>query len=334
MSQPITTPDQFPSFFRQDTVKQIESHVANHKNIQLISIPGSGKSIMLRYLALQSTPNLNYVYLDLNLVYPKSTSKFIDYILPHIQPFADKKTVILLDSFDQSISPPDNDFFNWLYSIHTQNRSQLNFIFSTDIPLTELNTLHPFGKLSNLLTDAIIHLPPLSNLESDWFVSDTARQIGKSLTQTQKNHLITISGGHMQTLKRLVETMDDPEPNVRLHLHFKQLQDYVSKLNSHQLTLAIPAFNDYISTTNRSTDPNELFTPNEKKVYDLLQSKLNSMVDRSTIIEHIWGNSADTTISDHALDQLIHRLKSKLNPSNLPEKIITVRARGHKLVIK
>ena len=73
-------------------------------------------------------------------------------------------------------------------------------------------------------------------------------------------------------------------------------------------------------------------TKNEAKILELLLERKGQMVERSESIEKIWGEKG-LEISDHAYDQLIHRLKIKLNGSSPKLEINTIKGRGHTISI-
>lgn len=53
------------------------------------------------------------------------------------------------------------------------------------------------------------------------------------------------------------------------------------------------------------------------------------IIDREDLITQVWGEKA-LDIADHALDQLIHRLKIKVALEGY--KIETIKGRGHRLI--
>ncbi len=336
MSLNQTTLFKIPADFRAQTTGFLLKQVELGRNVQFIGSIGSGKSLLLRTLA-KNYPE-KFIYLDL----------LVD-SLPHSQLniSPDHPQALIIDDLDTLLNtptPPIN-IFNWIYGIQNHYRDRLCVIAGTNMPTTDIESLEKIGRLGKLMSEVIYFLPPLSESDSNWFIRESARQSEKELSSKDIHQLHLDSGGHMQTLKRLTETFGDPEPNLRLSHHFHQFHQYISKFKFHPEYLqamflkdssgnwTIPAFQKYLNTLPPESDvnPDELFTKNEAQALDILRSHANSLVTRDDLIKALWGDSADTSISDHALDQLIHRIKEKLRSSASKENIVTIRGRGHKL---
>jgi DNA-binding winged helix-turn-helix (wHTH) protein len=75
-------------------------------------------------------------------------------------------------------------------------------------------------------------------------------------------------------------------------------------------------------------------TSSEFKLLSFLISNKDKIVQKEDIINAVWGEKTTTLgVSDQALDQLIFRLRKKIeNNPNKPEHIITVKGRGFKFV--
>jgi DNA-binding response OmpR family regulator len=74
-----------------------------------------------------------------------------------------------------------------------------------------------------------------------------------------------------------------------------------------------------------------------KKEYDLLvllYRNTGNICSRDEIIEAVWPESRDTSaISDATIDQLIHRLREKVEPEPArPSRIVSKKAFGYMLV--
>lgn len=116
-------------------------------------------------------------------------------------------------------------------------------------------------------------------------------------------------------------------------------------------TITIPLFANYV-TTQLSKQPDQKIVYDEttnsiRKGNDLLSDMLTNsefrllkllllhegmIVERNQIIDAVWGNLASTQgVSEQALDQLIFRLRKKIEeePTN-PEHIVTIKGRGIK----
>ena len=77
----------------------------------------------------------------------------------------------------------------------------------------------------------------------------------------------------------------------------------------------------------------EALTELEYKLLLLLYSRLNKIVDKYTIVTHVWGENYLDSVDDARIEKLMSRLRSKVEPgADEPKYLITLRGRGYKLV--
>lgn len=94
-----------------------------------------------------------------------------------------------------------------------------------------------------------------------------------------------------------------------------------------------PFFKDFITEKNRDTDEEEVeLSKKEFTLFTLLETRINSICDRDTIIETVWPEYEETGVSDWTIDRLVARLRNKLKLRQSPNVIVTVKTRGYKMV--
>jgi len=77
----------------------------------------------------------------------------------------------------------------------------------------------------------------------------------------------------------------------------------------------------------------EPLTELEYKLLLLLYGRLNKIVDKYTIVTHVWGENYLDSVDDARIEKLVSRLRSKVEPgADEPKYLITLRGRGYKLV--
>jgi hypothetical protein len=331
-----------PTTFRSFTTAEIQTSIRAGKNLQLVGPIGSGKSFYLRFLTL-SLPNFQYI--DLDLIPEKNSNSIISYLQPFFQfPNSDSK-VIAFDSFETLASPALADLHNWLFSQYNLHRYQLSYIFASNLPIISLKKLETFHHLDQLISQKIVYLPPLSYDDAIWFIDDCMARIDKKLTLNQKENYFKLSGGYMQTLKRLVEAEEDFQHDIHLNYHLEKLYRNLKPVLSDKTLLTKMGFldpqggfsnlilGDFIRR--QITPPplplSDLLTSGELKVYRYLMDHPNLLCSREDLIGVVWGSSLHPEASDHALDQLVHRLKNKISKHSPTIKIETIRGRGHRL---
>ena len=347
---------EFPPEFRHQAVSQIMSAVKVGKNVQLVGPVGSGKSILLRSLG-KAPQILKYnscdyskfkcVYIDLNLIPEKNSKSITAFLHPSFHFNPDQHTVIIFDSFMDISSPNLADVHNWLYSQFNMHRGHLSYIFSVELPLTDPESIAKFHNLDQLLSEKIVFLKPMDYEDASWFIDVNLAHLGKTLTFAQKENLIKLSGGFMQTIKRLIETEGDYLTDVHLSYHLEKLYKNLKPVLNDQLTLKRMGlvdengqftnlvFSDFLRRKSipKPTQISDDLTAAEIKAYNFLQSCGHKLCSREDLIAAIWGSSLHPEASDHALDQLIHHLKIKLRKNSSPHSISTVRGRGHRLSV-
>lgn len=118
--------------------------------------------------------------------------------------------------------------------------------------------------------------------------------------------------------------------------------------------ITIPLFVDYIAMQSKNQSGKEMFvldettntirfsgtvisdmlTLSEFRLFKLLLVSAGTVIDRETIIAHVWSDSkTQEGVSEQAVDQLIFRLRKKIedDPNN-PKHIETIKGRGVKFV--
>jgi hypothetical protein len=89
---------------------------------------------------------------------------------------------------------------------------------------------------------------------------------------------------------------------------------------------------DYIKQR-QLTKPGEIdFTNKENKLFMILKSNQDNIVERDDIVNAVWPESSEMGVSDWAIDRLIARVRIKLREQKSGYRIVTVITRGFKLV--
>ncbi len=101
---------------------------------------------------------------------------------------------------------------------------------------------------------------------------------------------------------------------------------YLENIGSKQIKYPQEVLNDKIII-------NSKLTSSEYKILKYLCNNLDKFCDREEIIENVWGANSKKGISDHALDQIVYRVRKKLERNDPQLKIETVWGRGHKAIL-
>jgi hypothetical protein len=170
------------------------------------------------------------------------------------------------------------------------------------------------------------YVNPLAKNDFDWFWK------GLGGDDKYKNKILNVSGGHMAIIKRLVELTKDGQdldcvinnPRINPHLLY-QLELMKEGLKGKNNYFEVPIYNTFLSGVETKRE----LTALENRAFQYLIKNIGMVVERDVLIKSVWDQNASADIADHALDQIIHRLKLKIVKDGY--KLETVRGRGHRL---
>lgn len=143
----------------------------------------------------------------------------------------------------------------------------------------------------------------------------------ETLNNLVNNKISTKDEANMKYLKRSYILNNEAEFIIPL------LKTFLINTNSKILINPQEMINDRIMV-------NAKLTASEFKVLKYLCNKLEKFCDRDEIVENVWGDKSFKGISDHALDQIIYRLRKKIENTDPQLKIETIWGRGHKATLK
>lgn len=275
-----------------------------------------------------------------------------------------KKIIIIIDNFEKLRFFGQKDIFDLLWAIYINNPQSVSYIFAFDKEINKTESINEYGDLGGLISERVIHFKPFEPHESEWFMNSLCKMGGVELSSKIKKMIIDVSGGYSFCIKRLVEAYSEgldieeiiknPATLPSLNYNFDSLYTDVYKpfLGTSNLVLygilttdgkyVCKVFENYVNiketkSTNRFKDSvgditlNNKLTASEHKILKILNNNLNQICGRDEIIEKLWGENAMGDISDHALDQIISRLRKKLVGSSAD--LETLRGRGYRLSV-
>lgn len=313
----------FPESFSKDLSEAIEKAINGGVNLQFVGLEGSGKSISFRSLLAK---NDNYVYVNCNLLTEKSLEELVD----KLNEFKNKQKrgVLLVDSFENDIGK--------MMSIYDQYRDWVTFVFSVEREVLMRSAYNVF------------YIKPLSGKNAEWFMESLIESGGVKVDDEKIKRIIEVSGGVMGIMKRILElvidgrsledVVDNPGKHVKLAYQLELMMDGLGKDKNNQDLLkkyhlvddggkfVSRILENYVGHL-RGGIKKDYLTNEEHKVMLCLEKNRGCVVSRDEVIREIWGENSTRDISDHALDQLIHRLRCKLKKDGL--EIETVRGRGY-----
>ena len=139
-----------------------------------------------------------------------------------------------------------------------------------------------------------------------------------------------------ETLRNLVldKTQSGDEKNIKILKNLYIIDSngkFIHPLFSSFLREKFSSKPDFEETLAEKIHLKTQLTANEYRALTFLFAHDGEICPREKIATAIWGENASLDISNHALDQLIHRLRKKLKSAEPVVTLETIRGRGHRL---
>lgn len=300
------------------------------ESVQIVGVSGMGKS--------RFGQSLGGVYLDVNNLPEPSALALLRLIAFHVgvkwlnldtaalslaisARIKGRKTIVVIDSLDKILVESYRPLFSFLKALRDQNKYRLTYVFLTTSPLSS-RWQSLLGDLYPLVAEHIEPLPPLDPDEYDLF--------GWSPTVAQMKKITRLSGGIPALVKICAQLLrdhlePDPQSHPRLKAQLEQMTTELAGTPPPATFMASQIFKQYWTTHT----PTEL-SASETRLLDVLKHHQGQIVPKDHICQAVYPDVKNYAgVSDHAIDQLIHRLRAKIRDKYT---LVTHRGRGYQLV--
>lgn len=297
----------FPESFQKKLFDQLLRIISHGESALIYGPPGIGKSTILALLQRK---------LDRPVVFINAENEE----LPKIEEV--KNLVVIVDHLEYFTDLKSAPFLLSLKALRERMRPNISFIFAADSDITKSETLAALEPIKQIISDNIVLINPLTENDAKIFLQKCSGLYGAKLTTQQIKKIIIKANGFPRIIKRLVKlTTDgvDPDLDLRLKIDLEKIAKF-SLENSTKTTM------DQIGPIIFS----QPLTKQEHSLAKLLIEKQNQLVTREQLIETVWKNK-QYEVNEHALDQMFHRLRKKLESVTPKCNLITYRGRGCKL---
>lgn len=252
--------------------------------------------------------------------------------------------VLVIDHIQEFNYPELKPFFTNLTFLYGKFRHRFCFLSISVKPLTKTSDLVNFGVFGRILTNNILYIPPLNRRDGIWFIKDVTKQTRITFKKNEVEKIYEASLGFPRTIKKIIEAvgrgcslngvLSNPRLDPALALHLGELEDSIELVGESPILSAYKKErNDASGELIGEVEFKQKLTKSEESLVKLYYSKKGEIITREEGIISLWGEGA-INVSDHAYDQIIHRLRNKLKHSNPLTCIETVRGRGHVLRIE
>jgi hypothetical protein len=334
-----------------DTLSQVETILARGESIQLVALPGMGKSRLAKqipgfYFDTNCLPSHDHVtalkllaaLLEVNPIPNDNTELF----LKISEKILGLDTVIIIDYMNPLLSPELKPFFTILKALRDRSKYLLKYVFTVQgaTPLSH-SYFNLLGDLYEIFSENIIILNPIPQTQfAQKIKSDFSTNLAFNPSDPQIDTLYQLSGGIPALVKISMQAMRDnkkldPESHPRLKAQLEEIRVVLGDnpdseiLTKHGLVdqnrqIKSQLLREYL----QKFSPSRLSAA-ETHLLELLISHSGNIVSKDQICESVYPDVKNKAgISDHAIDQLIHRLREKIQHQY---SLTTHRGLGYKL---
>lgn len=327
MSEIIKQVSDLPMSFRAGTMSKIEKKLDKNDGLQLVALPGMGASSMGTQLASNFRFKYRVNYVNLNLLLFGDGKELLLKLREGTS--GNNPVVFYLDPFDRLAKLNRPDILSLLMGWRQENYGKIKYIFTLKQEVAKAYELKNLEPLVKLVVQDKYFLPPLNKSDGVWFAQSVAAKHKLKIEKEEEDLIWELSGGHMQLIKRLVcaksrgvtiKTMEKEAPTDTDIIY--QLERILTVGN-----FCCPIMNNYLKNKLDKNAAGNL-TCFEEKLLKFLKQNQDKICSRDQIMVAVWGNEGLEKVNDHALDQLIHRLRKKLELTPEIGKIEIIRGRG------
>lgn len=258
----------------------------------------------------------------------------------------DCRVVITIDHIEKICSDNFSGFFSALKAIRELAREKISFIFIADSNLLKSASFEKFSAIQSILVENVITLNPLDKKDSEIFIKQVEKIMDCKISDKERTKIIETCGGFPRLMKRLTilvsdgesltKLIENPESDNKLRVDLQKILNYV-EINPES-NFKIPLlenFRNQHGPTQEKIDKVQFtsrLTRQEYALAKLLIDQAGELINREQMIKAVWPKNLYET-SEHALDQMIHRLRLKLEAATPACHLLTYRGRGCKLTI-
>lgn len=335
-----------PENFREEFLAKIFHLIKSSESAVLLAPSGMGKTLTLRLIENQQfqkhhLPDTHIICHTLDLLENPFTD--IAAILDSIKNLSsDSRLLIIADNaevFEQQSQ--GQEIIRKIKTLREKARPQITFLLASERNFINAPAFQESSGIKSILMENVLYVPPLNATDALAFCQTLAKQLDASLPPKTLEQIATQSGGSPRLIKRLIKLAKnntDPATDDKLAFDVQVLQDFLQANPSYHFTSPL------LNTPSQAHDsqPTQDKVGNltfkhslTKQEYSLAQVLLDAkgeLVNREDMIKAIWPKNLYET-SEHALDQMIHRLKKKLESATPKCELITLRGRGARLTL-
>ena len=314
---------------------RIQTILSRGESVQVVGLPGMAKSRLAR--------KIPGIYLDTNLLIPRDLPAFLNHFAANLgladlstqssqlcgliaSRLAGQDSTIVIDSLNVLLTPDFSPLFVFLKALRDQNKYHLKYVFFYR-GLTPLSaSFQPLlDDLYEIASENIVFLPAIadSNLKST-ILNDFSPDLDFTPSPHQITDINHLSGGIPALVKIVMQSLRDhlgldPHTHPRLKAQLEEIRLALGSspnpqlLAKHGLTNAAGQLRSQLLADYLTLHSPASLSGAETHLLNLLQTHSGQILSKDQICEAVYPDVKNRAgISDHAIDQLIHRLREKV----------------------
>lgn len=276
--------------------------------------------------------------------------------------------VFLFDRFSEFSDKVPAEFFTQLRTLKSASSGKLAVVFSVHRPIEELIPQQTYQDFYEFFAGNNIYLEMYDKVATRFRISVLEKEYGKKLPPKVKEELIKITSGHGKLMKLATQILLTPQgwlnglPRGGTLIDFlldhalikSSLLEIWQSLKPEEKTKPLfPLYNEFVKRGVPETlipkiirfdqKNNEIYfgdevltglTAHEFRLLKFLINNPNRVAERDEVINAVWqDNKTQAGVTDQALDQMIHRLRRKVeDEADNPKHLLTVKGRGFRFL--
>lgn len=301
-----------PVTYRKKECGYIYPMVANLNSLLVYSKGGVGISRLLRFICLvikhHSKPkDVSFIYEDWSL-YVENPNK-LKVKIENIIETTKGKLCFVLDEFDLNFG---NSFALFLRGLRSKYKDRICYIFG----LKTIEQLKNVEKdLDFLIGKNILEIGPLNFSDFSFAASDIAKTLNIKLNLNEIKSLYHKTDGLISDARKELQILSQKKNYATLA--YKEKKELVFKLGE------IVFLEKVITYT---------FTKSEEQILKRLLGEKGKLITKDELAKVLSPKTEGEGVSDESIDQVIHRLRKKLNNLETTTRIETITGRGYMIV--
>ena len=357
----------YPTHYRSVEVRAISAAVKTGASVMVVGLSGAGKSNLLGFLAHRAADvfpsGVQVAHVDGNRLTDFSLAGFYRLVAGALEsppsrespggPFADLEASLnrrlqapesslcllldlslLLDSTGRLFGEHDRAIFGNLRALRDNHKFQLTYVAATRHPLP------PDTELSELFYANTLCLGGLDQPDARWSIADFAVRAGLDWRDAAVAAIIELSGGFPSLLRAICEAhaagapLDLPALAAHPAVRARLLEFWADHPTDAELQAAGLLENRLLMAGRPAQFDTSRLTAKEHLLLQFLLAQAGRVCDKDEVIRAVWPEDHvfDRGVRDDSLAQLVHRLRTKIEPDPAnPQYLHTVAGRGYRL---